>query len=27
MANNLMVALTSEHASTPVMNTGTLYAG
>ncbi len=27
MANNLMVALTSEQASTPVVNTGTLYAG
>ncbi len=27
MANNLMVALTSEQASTPVINTGTLYAG
>jgi regulator of protease activity HflC (stomatin/prohibitin superfamily) len=27
MANNLMVALTSEQASTPVLNAGTLYAG
>ncbi len=27
MANNLLVALTSEQASTPVINTGTLYAG
>ncbi len=27
MANNLMVALTSEQASTPVVNAGTLYAG
>jgi len=27
MANNLMVTLTSEHASTPVINTGTLYGG
>ena len=25
MANNLMVALTSEHAATPVINAGTLY--
>ena len=25
MANNLMVALTSEHAATPVVNAGTLY--
>jgi regulator of protease activity HflC (stomatin/prohibitin superfamily) len=27
MANNLMVVLTSEQASAPVINTGTLYAG
>ncbi len=27
MANNLMVVLTSEQASTPVINTGTLYGG
>ena len=27
MANNLLVALTSEQASTPIINTGTLYAG
>ncbi len=27
MANNLMVVLTSEQATTPVINTGTLYAG
>lgn len=27
MANNLMVALTSEHAATPIINTGTLYGG
>lgn len=27
MANNLLVALTSEQASTPVINAGTLYAG
>lgn len=27
MASNLMVSLTSEHAVTPVINTGTLYQG